>query len=208
MSNKRVGLIDYGAGNMRSVYKALTYLGADVTIITTPENLKEFHSLVLPGVGAFADCSISLNKQNLFETVKEFTKTGRPFLGICVGYQILFELSEEFHSMEPGLSLFKGKVEKFPDEHGLKIPQIGWNQVSIVKQDCPLYSGIPDNSYFYFVHSYHPVPSDESIIATTTDYGHKFASSVWKDNVMATQFHPEKSQHLGLKLLDNFLQLD
>ncbi len=208
MSNKKVGLIDYGAGNMRSVYKALSFLGADVTIITTPEKLNDFHSLVLPGVGAFADCSLSLRNQDLFQGVKDFTKTGKPFLGICVGYQILFEISEEFNSKEPGLSLFDGSVKKFPEKYGLKIPQIGWNQVSVMQKDCPLYSEIPDNSYFYFVHSYHPVPDDRTVVATTTDYGHKFASSVWKDNIMATQFHPEKSQRLGLKLLDNFLNID
>lgn len=208
MKNRQVGLIDYGAGNMRSVYKALTYLGANVEIIQGPEKLKEFHSVVLPGVGAFGDCSTSLRNQELFESVVDYTKLGRPFLGICVGYQILFEKSDEFNSSEPGLSLFRGTVDRFPQKAGLKVPQIGWNQISFTENKSPLFKGIDDGAYFYFVHSFHPVPQDPSIVSATTRYGHSFASAIQKDNVMATQFHPEKSQKMGLHLLQNFLNLE
>lgn len=208
MKSRKVGLIDYGAGNMRSVYKALTYLGADVTILRDPGNLNDFRSVVLPGVGAFADCSVSLRNQELFESVVDYTQSGRPFLGICVGYQILFDRSDEFGSDEAGLGVFEGEVKRFPAQSGLKVPQIGWNQVSLKQEDCPLFKGIPDESYFYFVHSYHPIPKDDSVIAATTEYGHRFASAVCRNNVMATQFHPEKSQKYGLQLLENFLNIN
>lgn len=200
-------MIDYGAGNLRSVYKALVYLGADVRLVTRPEELKGVRSVILPGVGAFADCSVALRNQELTEAVGMVTRQGTPFLGICVGYQILFERSEEFGSNESGLALFKGEVRRFPDMPGLKVPQIGWNQVEQTAGNCPLFKGIPDKSYFYFVHSFHPVPKDDSIVAGVTEYGHRFASAVWRDNVMATQFHPEKSQKTGLKLLENFLKV-
>jgi glutamine amidotransferase len=162
---------------------------------------------VLPGVGAFDDCISAMQKQKLLEGVKQFIQTGRPFLGICVGYQALFEKSEEFNSCAAGLSLFKGKVVRFPTQPGLKVPQIGWNQIRFSQRDCPLYKGIPNRSYVYFVHSFFPRPEDASIVATRTDYGEEFASSIWKNNVYATQFHPEKSQEIGLQLLRNFVEL-
>ncbi|MGV3753848.1 MAG: imidazole glycerol phosphate synthase subunit HisH [Verrucomicrobiota bacterium] len=202
-----IALIDYGAGNLRSVYKALKFLGADVQIVTKPEETNAAHAMVLPGVGAFDDCIQALDKQHMLQSARDFIKSGRPFLGICVGYQALFEKSEEFNSCALGLNVFGGKVVKFPENAGIKIPQIGWNQVWQKRPDCPLYKDIPDGSHFYFVHSFYPQPVDPSIVATTTDYGIDFTSSVWRDNVYATQFHPEKSQKAGLQLLKNFIEL-
>ena len=158
-------------------------------------------------MGAFDDCINALRKQELLEASRDFIKTGKPFLGICVGYQALFERSEEFNSCAAGLSVFNGSVVRFTEKPGLKIPQIAWNEIEITQTNCPLYRGVPNRSYVYFVHSFFPKPTDESIVATRTDYGDSFASSVWKDNVFATQFHPEKSQKVGLQLLSNFVAL-
>lgn len=202
-----IALIDYGAGNLHSVEKALRFLGAGIHRVNRPEELREARAAVLPGVGAFDDCINALARQNLLELTREFIATGRPFLGICVGYQALFEKSDEFNSCAAGLGLFKGKVIRFSGRNGLKVPQIGWNQVEVTKSDCPLFQSIPDRSYFYFVHSFYPQPTDRSIIASVTEYGETFASAVWKNNVFATQFHPEKSQKVGLQLLDNFVRL-
>jgi glutamine amidotransferase len=199
--------MDYGSGNLRSVEKALRKVGADVQVITGPEGLKDAGAAVLPGVGAFDDCITAMRKQELLEASKGFIKSGRPFLGICVGYQALFERSEEFNSCAAGLGIFKGRVVRFSERPGLKIPQIGWNQLQFANGKCPLFKGIADNSYVYFVHSFFPRPEDPSIICTRTEYGEEFASAIWKDNVFATQFHPEKSQAVGLKLLENFVQL-
>ena len=132
---------------------------------------------------------------------------GLPFLGICVGYQALFEKSEEFNSCAAGMGVFEGKVIRFHDRPGLKIPQIGWNQIEVARKDCPLFQGIPDGAYFYFVHSFFPEPADPSIVCSWTEYGDRFASAIWRDNVFATQFHPEKSQESGLRLLRNFVEL-
>ena len=202
-----IALLDYGSGNLRSVEKALLKVGADVRVTTNPALLKDARAVVLPGVGAFDDCISAMQRQELFGAVREFVATGRPFLGICVGYQALFEKSEEFNSCAAGLGIFRGKVVRFTERPGLKIPQIGWNQLEITRPDCPLYRGIDDGSYVYFVHSFYPQPTDPTIVATRTDYGDTFASSVWKDHLFATQFHPEKSQKIGLKLLQNFVEL-
>ncbi len=202
-----IALLDYGSGNLRSVHKALLKVGADVRVVKSPDGMKDARAVVLPGVGAFDDCINALRKQELLEASREFIKTGKPFLGICVGYQALFEKSEEFNSCAAGLGVFAGKVVRFSDRNGLKIPQIGWNQLDVVKSECPLYRGIASGSYVYFVHSFFPKPTDDSIVATRTDYGETFASSVWRDNVFATQFHPEKSQKVGLQLLSNFVAL-
>ena len=202
-----IALIDYGSGNLRSVHKALLKVGAEVRIARQPEELAGARAVVLPGVGAFDDCIQALQKQALLEASRQFMQTGRPFLGICVGYQALFEKSEEFNSCAAGLGIFKGKVVRFAEQDGLKIPQIGWNQLDIVKPDCPLFQDIAPGSYVYFVHSFFPKPADASIVATRTTYGETFASSVWRDNVFATQFHPEKSQKVGLQLLKNFVEL-
>ncbi len=202
-----IALIDYGSGNLRSVHKALLKVGAQVRIARSPEEMDGAAAVVLPGVGAFDDCIHALEKQNLLEACKTFIKGGRPFLGICVGYQALFEKSEEFNSCAAGLSIFKGKVVRFAETDGLKIPQIGWNQLEITNDACPLYRGISNGSYVYFVHSFFPKPADLSVVATRTTYGEAFASSIWRDNVFATQFHPEKSQAIGLRLLKNFVEL-
>ena len=192
---------------MRSAQKALLKVGPDVRVVRRPEEIDGARALVLPGVGAFDDCMKALQKQELLSAAREFIKTGRPFLGICVGYQALFERSEEFHSCAAGLGIFPGKVVRFSDKTGVKVPQIGWNQLNIVRPDCPLFQGITSGSYVYFVHSYFPKPADPSITATETTYGEAFASSVWRENVYATQFHPEKSQAVGLQLLKNFVAL-
>jgi glutamine amidotransferase len=202
-----IALLDYGSGNLRSAHKALLKVGADVRIARRPEEMADARGVVLPGVGAFDDCINAMRRQDLLEASREFTKSGRPFLGICVGYQALFERSEEFDSCAAGLGIFGGSVVRFGNGHGLKIPQIGWNQLDVIKPECPLYRGIPSGSYVYFVHSFFPKPVDDSIVATRTEYGETFASSVWRDNIFATQFHPEKSQKIGLRLLKNFVEL-
>ena len=200
-----IALIDYGSGNLRSVHKALLKVGAEVRLARRPGEMAAARAVVLPGVGAFDDCINALRKQELLEACREFIVSGRPFLGICVGYQALFEKSEEFNSCAAGLSVFEGNVVRFSGTNGLKIPQIGWNQLEITNTSCPLYQGIPGGSHVYFVHSFYPKPADPSIVATRTTYGDTFASSVWRDNVFATQFHPEKSQKVGLQLLKNFV---
>jgi imidazole glycerol-phosphate synthase subunit HisH len=203
-----IALMDYGSGNLRSVHKALLKVGATVRVVQRPEEMSGARAVVLPGVGAFDDCIQALNRQGLLEAAQTFIKSGRPFLGICVGYQALFEKSEEFNSCAAGLGIFRGKVVRFAlEEPGLKVPQIGWNRLEIVKPECPLFQGIPSGSYVYFVHSFFPKPSDPAIIATRTTYGESFASAIWCDNVYATQFHPEKSQNVGLQLLHNFLKV-
>ena len=202
-----IALLDYGSGNLRSVHKALLKVGADVRIAQRPDEIGDARGLVLPGVGAFDDCINALRRQELLEASRAFIKSGRMFLGICVGYQALFEKSEEFNSCAAGLGIFKGKVVRFAEKPGLKIPQIGWNQLELVKPECPLFHGVPGGSYVYFVHSFFPKPVAESIVATRTTYGETFASAVWRDNVFATQFHPEKSQKVGLQLLKNFVEL-
>jgi imidazole glycerol-phosphate synthase subunit HisH len=202
-----IALIDYGSGNLRSAQKALLKVGAEVRVVRSPGELKDARAVVLPGVGAFDDCVNALQKQEMLEASREFIESGRPFLGICVGYQALFEKSEEFNSCAAGLGIFKGKVVRFTERPGLKIPQIGWNQIEVKKTDCPLFRKIPSGSYVYFVHSFYPRPVDDSIVAARTTHGESFASAVWRDNVFATQFHPEKSQNVGLQLLKNFVDL-
>ena len=202
-----IALLDYGAGNLRSVEKALRFVGGNVRLVQSPDGMKDASAVVLPGVGAFDDCVNAMQRQELLEATREFVGTGRPFLGICIGYQALFERSEEFDSSATGLGLFAGKVVRFPDGQKLKIPQIGWNQIEIVQPECPVFSGVENGSHVYFVHSFYPQPEDDSIAATRTTYGVEFISAVWRENVFATQFHPEKSQKVGLKILENFVNL-
>jgi imidazole glycerol-phosphate synthase subunit HisH len=202
-----IALLDYGSGNLRSVHKALLKVGADVHIAQAPGEMGGASAVVLPGVGAFDDCMNALRKQGLLEASRDFIRSGKPFLGICVGYQALFDRSEEFNSCAAGLGVFKGSVVRFSERDHLKIPQIGWNQIDIVQRDCPLFKGIESGSYVYFVHSFFPKPEDPAIVATRTEYGESFASAIWRDNVFATQFHPEKSQETGLQLLKNFVEL-
>jgi glutamine amidotransferase len=201
-----IALLDYGSGNLRSVQKALIKTGADVKVVQRPQEIGEARGLVLPGVGAFDDCVQALDKQELLAATRRFIESGKPFLGICVGYQALFERSQEFDSSAAGLGIFRGSVVRFSEKPGLKIPQIGWNQLEILKPECPLYRGITNGSFVYFVHSFFPQPADPTIVATQTEYGQTFASSVWRENVFATQFHPEKSQEIGLRLLANFVE--
>ena len=201
-----IALLDYGAGNVRSVQKALTAAGGDVHLVPSPELVMQADAVVLPGVGAFDDCINAMRQQELFETALEFVSTGKPFLGICVGYQALFENSEEFNSSAAGLGIFEGSVVRFPEAE-VKVPQIGWNEVHFTQPNCPILQGIESGSHFYFVHSYYPQPKDKSIVATRTEYGVDFTSAIWRDNVFATQFHPEKSQKVGLQLLTNFVNL-
>lgn len=202
-----IALLDYGAGNLRSVEKALRFVGGDVELVQSPDGTKDAAAVVLPGVGAFDDCVNAMQRQELLAASREFIKTGRPFLGICVGYQAMFERSEEFDSRAAGMGLFEGSVVRFPAGQGLKVPQIGWNQIEIVQPDCPLFEGVENGSHVYFVHSFYPQPEDDSIAACRTTYGVEFASAIWRDNVYATQFHPEKSQKVGLKILQNFVKL-
>lgn len=202
-----IALIDYGSGNLNSVQKAFQHLGADICRISEPEKLTQAQAVVLPGVGAFDDCMAAIRRQKLDAPLLQFIRSGKPFLGICVGYQALFEGSQEFQSVEPGLGVFKGNVRRFNDHPSIKIPQIGWNSISILNPACPLYKGVTPGSYVYFVHSFYPAPEDASIAATQTEYGDTFTSSVWRDNVFAVQFHPEKSQQVGLRILRNFLDL-
>src|SRR5882757_7412387 len=182
-----IALLDYGSGNLRSVHKSLLKVGADVRLVQRPEEIGDARGLVLPGVGAFDDCINAMRKQELLEASREFIQSGQPFLGICVGYQALFEKSEEFNSCAAGLGVFAGKVVRFSEKNGLKIPQIGWNQLEGINPQCPLFRGVAEGSYVYFVHSFFPKPADPSIIAARTTYGETFASAIWKDNILATQ---------------------
>lgn len=200
-----IALIDYGMGNIRSVSKAIEAVGGEVTITQSPEEIKKAKAIVLPGVGAFRDCMENLDKLGLLSAVKEEILKGKPYLGICLGMQILFTESEEFGICN-GLDIFKGRVVRFNLSKEYKIPHMGWNTVKFSKKDKFL-DDIPDKSFFYFVHSYYVIPEDKKIIAGVTDYGIDFTSMVIYENIFATQFHPEKSQKTGLKLLKNFVRL-
>lgn len=195
-----IGIIDYGRGNLRSVEKALEKLGYEAEILTSPEQLAEADGVILPGVGAFADAMDALNKGGWIPSMKAYVQSGKPFLGICLGMQLLFEIGEE-HGEHAGLGFLNGSVVKFPP--GLKIPHMGWNTLKIVLPNR-ICENIPDNSYFYFVHSYYAQPADPGCIAGTSDYGLEFPALVGKDNVWGAQFHPEKSSPWGLVMLDNF----
>ncbi len=197
-----IAIADYGMGNLGSVQKALAYVGGEAVITSNPADIVAAEAVVLPGVGAFDDCMIGLREHGLIRPILDAIEAGKPFLGICLGLQVLFERSEE--GSQPGLGLFHGEVIRFRCD--LKIPQIGWNQIHI-RARSPHLQGVEDGAWVYFVHSYHVAPRDESIIATVTEYGYEFVSAVWKDNVFATQFHPEKSQRVGLRILSNFLSL-
>ncbi|MBM3859689.1 MAG: imidazole glycerol phosphate synthase subunit HisH [Verrucomicrobia bacterium] len=200
-----IALIDYGSGNLRSVEKALAKVGGDVRIVSAPADVLAADAVVLPGVGAFGDCVTNLAKLDLVNAIRDFIATKRPFLGICVGLQMLFESGDESRGV-PGLCVLPGTVPRFADGR-LKVPHMGWNQLRIKRPDCPLLRGVPDGSHVYFVHSYYGQPRDNAVIAATTEYGIEFAAALWRDNIFATQFHPEKSQAIGLKMLSNFVAL-
>ncbi len=196
-----IALVDYGMGNLGSVDKALRRVGCQVTVTQDPGAVRDAAAVVLPGVGAFGDCMANLKRLGLAQPVVDAIASGRPFLGICLGLQVLFEESEEAPGTA-GLGVFQGRVERF--KHGLKIPHIGWNQIEAPRDRPPHLAGIPNGAYVYFVHSYYVVPRDPSIVATTTDYGYDFVSSVSRGNLFASQFHPEKSQSIGLQILESF----
>lgn len=200
-----IAIIDYGAGNLQSVKKALDFIGAESVITDDPKVIMSADKILLPGVGSFGDTMDSMEKNGLVETVKECAQSGKPFLGICLGLQLLFEESEESPGVK-GLGIFKGKIRKFSPDMGLKIPHIGWNSLSI-KQKDGIFKDIPENSYVYFVHSYYLLAEDENDIATVTNYGIDFHSAVGKNNIFATQFHPEKSGDVGLQILRNFASM-
>jgi len=199
-----IAIVDYGMGNLRSVKKAFEKLGFPATVTRNREQILNSDGLVLPGVGAFGDCMKNLEEYGLVEPIKTFIEGGKPFLGICLGLQLLFEESEESPGVG-GLGILRGKVVRFPrsSEERLKIPHMGWNQVKM-KGELSILEGIPQESWFYFVHSYYPKPGDESVSAGKTRYGMEFTSAVQKENIFACQFHPEKSSILGLRILKNF----
>lgn len=210
---RMIGIIDYGMGNLRSVQKAFESLGAQAEILKDPSQVALVDRLVLPGVGAFADGMLHLQQQGWVDALKQHVATGRPLLGICLGMQLLFDSSQEDAPSEDqpvaGLSLLPGQVVRFvtpaPDGQAIKVPHMGWNQIHWARHD-PLLAGIPTGSEVYFVHSYYVKPADEALTSATSDYGQSFCATVWKDNIWATQFHPEKSQRVGLAMLRNFAQ--
>ena len=191
-------------GNLRSVQKGFERMGHEVVVTNDAKTIMDASKVVLPGVGAFPDCMRNLEEYGLIDAVHRTIRSGKPFLGICLGLQLLFTESEEF-GLSKGLDIIKGRVIRFkgPEFADLKIPHMGWNSISI-KRQVPALQDVPDNSHVYFVHSFHVVPEDKSVIATTTPYGIEFVSSIWKDNIFAVQFHPEKSQSLGLSILKRF----
>ena len=197
-----LALIDYGSGNIRSVTNALIRERADVELVSDPARLADAQAIVLPGVGAFGDCVRGLESRGLWEPLAAWLAADKPFLGICVGYQMLFDESEESPGVR-GFGFFPGKVKRFTTP-GLKVPQIGWNQLDLAPH--PLWRGLPANPHVYFVHSYFPKPTDESIITSRSTYGETFAASAARGRVAAVQFHPEKSQDVGLGILRNFIQ--
>ncbi|MFQ5466271.1 MAG: imidazole glycerol phosphate synthase subunit HisH [Thermodesulfobacteriota bacterium] len=211
MTGRRIAVIDYDMGNLMSVTKALEWVGAEAAPTRDPAVIRDATHIVLPGVGAFRDCMRHLTEYGLVEPLLGGIEAGKPFLGICLGLQLLFDESTEFGSHR-GLGLVGGRIERFPsgaevDGEKLKIPHMGWNGIKI-KKDSKLLAGIPDGTYFYFVHSYYAAPKDPSVVLTTTDYGIDFASSIEVGNIHATQFHPEKSQKAGLRVLKNFSNLE
>ena len=206
-----ITIIDYGMGNLRSVQKGFEHAGHEAVVTSDAKTILNADKVVLPGVGAFPDCMRNLEQYGLIDAVKKSIQTGKPFLGICLGLQLLFTESEEF-GISKGLDIIKGRVIRFKgpafdtpnsDLGTLKVPHMGWNSLSF-KRRPPALADVPENSHVYFVHSFHVVPEDKAVIATTTPYGIEFVSSIWKDNILAVQFHPEKSQVLGLSILKRF----
>ncbi|MBW2989701.1 imidazole glycerol phosphate synthase subunit HisH [Candidatus Woesearchaeota archaeon] len=201
-----IAVIDYGAGNLKSITNALDFLNAPYKVADTPSQIEKADKIIFPGVGSFGDCISSLKKKKLFSCLKkELEKGKKPYLGICLGLQVLFQSSEESPGVK-GISILKGRCRKFRSKN-LKIPQIGWNSIKIKDKSSPLFSGIRDSSYFYFVHSYYVDPEDKKIISAKTDYCISFTSAVRKDNIFAVQFHPERSGDIGIRLLKNFVSL-
>lgn len=219
-----IAIIDYGMGNLRSVQKAFESVGHQAGVTRSPQAISDASHVVLPGVGAFGDCMANLQQYGLVEPIRRAIHSGKPFMGICLGLQLLFTESEEF-GLHQGLGIVPGRVKRFPfrqdrgrqgmgvgippGDHGqpagLKVPHMGWNGLT-VKRSAPPLAGIATGAYFYFVHSYYVEPTDPGVVATETDYGMPFVSSIWRDNIFACQFHPEKSQSVGLQMIRNFGQ--
>ena len=201
-----IGIIDYDAGNIRSVEKALSYLGEKTVVSRNPETLKNADKVILPGVGSFGQAMENLHRYELVPVIQDMIKEGKPFLGICLGLQLLFESSEESPGAE-GLGILKGKILKIPSSPGLKIPHMGWNSLQL-QNNGRLFRNIPQDTYVYFVHSYYLQAQEPEIVKAVTGYGTEIHASVEKDNVFACQFHPEKSGKYGLEILKNFAELD
>lgn len=200
-----ISILNYDAGNIASVEKAIKYLGADCAVTRDGNTIMHSEAVILPGVGAFGDACEKLSDYGFYDIIPEYIKSGKPFLGICLGLQLLFKESEESPNAS-GLDILPGKIVKIPDTDGLKVPHIGWNSISINKKSR-LLAGIPDNSYVYFVHSYYLKARDPAIVAATTEYGVTMHAACERENVFATQFHPEKSGEVGLKILKNFISI-
>ncbi|MEG1441755.1 MAG: imidazole glycerol phosphate synthase subunit HisH [Oscillospiraceae bacterium] len=200
-----IAIIDYGAGNLRSVQKAFEHLGYEAVITHDSAEIYSADKVVLPGVGAFGDCMKNLNASNLIPCIKNVIERKKPFLGICLGLQLLFKNSEETPNVE-GIGIFDGTIVKIPDIDDYKIPHMGWNSLTFTKP-CPLFSNLPESPFVYFVHSYYMLPSDKNIVTATTEYCGTLPIALNYENVYAVQFHPEKSGDVGLKILENFAQL-
>lgn len=201
-----IAIIDYGAGNIQSVYKSLKFIGADCKVTSDKDEILNADGAILPGVGSFGDAMDTMTKRGIKNTIIEYTKSGKPFLGICLGLQLLFPESEETPGVK-GLDIFKGTITKIPNQNRtLKIPHMGWNNISI-KQKNGIFKGIEGEPYVYFVHSFYLKAQDKDIVAATTQYGVEIDAAVQKGNIIATQFHPEKSGEVGLKMLKNFVEM-
>ena len=199
-----IGLVDYGSGNLRSVERAVEHAGGTCVHVTGPGGTGECDALLVPGVGAFGDCARQLREAGLWDVIGEWIAADRPYLGICLGYQLLFDSSEESPGVA-GLGVIPGRVVHFPRAQGLKIPHMGWNRLEILKPSDRILKGLEEENDVYFVHSYYPVPEDQEIVTSVCTYGVRFAASVTRGNLSAVQFHPEKSQALGLAMLRNFI---
>ncbi|MEE3438350.1 MULTISPECIES: imidazole glycerol phosphate synthase subunit HisH [Ruminococcus] len=201
-----IAIIDYGAGNIQSVYKALKFIGADCKVTDNKDEILNADGAILPGVGSFGDAMDTMTKRGIKDTIIEYTKSGKPFLGICLGLQLLFPESEETPGVK-GLDIFKGTITRIPNQNRtLKIPHMGWNNISI-KQKDGIFKDIEGEPYVYFVHSFYLKAQDKDIVAATTQYGVEIDAAVQKGNIIATQFHPEKSGEVGLKMLKNFVEM-
>ena len=203
-----ITIIDYGMGNLRSVQKAFEKYCSNVVVSSSPKDIIKADKIILPGVGAFRVAMDELKKRDLIEPIKDSIEKGKPFLGICLGLQLLFSESEEGEKIK-GLDIIKGKVKRFKEKNGLKIPHMGWNRVKLKVKSLgfKVMDGVENGSYMYFVHSYYAAPEDKNVILCETDYGGNFTSGICRGNVYGFQFHPEKSQSLGLKIVENFVKL-